>query len=86
MAILFHQRLVSPPTVAMEKRFDDRFRGEAECTKAGRLKEKIYGYREDELEERKREKRMEGRKWVWCERSVIPVLVAVFSRASSGRR
>jgi len=67
MAILFHQRLVSPPTVAMEKRFDDRFRSEAECTKAGRVKEKIYGYREDELEERKREKRMEGRKWVWCE-------------------
>ena len=37
---------------------------------AGRVKEKIYGYREDILEELKREKRMEEpRKWgnTWVE-------------------
>lgn len=57
MAILFH---ASPRTVAMGKRFDDSFRSEVEGAEAGRVEEKIYGYREDVLERLKREKRMEG--------------------------
>jgi hypothetical protein len=39
--------------------FGDGFRSEVEDAEAERVKEKIYGYREDVLEEFRREKRME---------------------------
>jgi len=58
MAILFHQRPVFPPTVAIEKRLSDNFRSDVRGAEAGRVKEKIYGYREDVLEGLKRGKRM----------------------------
>ena len=66
--------------------FGDGFRSEVEDAEAERVKEKIYGYREDVLEEFRREKRMEEprkeKQWVQVGSRL---LVRVFSRQSSGR-